>query len=101
MTYLYLELVIGALTVNALYSEHINREKWAMYELQSAKLQNLFDMLLDSIVAALKIMNSEAPTRAVGEVDEQGHIVESRPHPETSVSLVIKKTVAVLAVRKL
>lgn len=70
MTYLYLEHVSSALTNNTLYREHPNWENWAMYEIQSPKLPNVFEPLPDFVAGALGIMNQEPPTKAVLDFDK-------------------------------
>lgn len=97
MTYLYLEHANSALTSNALYTKHTNREKWFTFKLQRVKLSKVFESLPDSVAATLGIMKLDPPTKAVVTLDEQEQIVESRRLPETLVCLLINKKDAVFA----
>lgn len=46
-----------------------------MYELQSPKIQRVFELLPDSVAAALGIMKPKPSTRAVVELDKEGEVV--------------------------
>lgn len=91
VTYLYLEPAGSALTNDALYTENANFERCFMYELQGEKLPRAFESLPPSAAAALRIMKPEPPARPVVERDGQRQVVESRSHPESLVSLIMKK----------
>lgn len=62
-----------------------------MYELQTPKLPRMFESLPDSVAAALEIMTSESPNKAVVEPDERGQVVKSSPYPEMPASSLMKK----------
>lgn len=68
-----------------------------MYDLKGAKPPKVFQSLSDSSVAALEIMKQEPSTRAEIELDDKGWVVESRPHPETPVSSLMKRKDAIFA----
>lgn len=55
----------------------------------------MFQILPDSIAAALEIMKPERPASAVVELDEEGQLVESRLHPEAPTSSLMKRNGAV------
>lgn len=55
----------------------------------------MFQSLSESITAALGIIKPEPPTTAVVELGKQGQMMESRPHPETLISWLMQRKVAV------
>lgn len=50
----------------------------------------MFESLADFVAAVRGVVMLKSPIRAVVDINEQGEVVESRPHPETSVSLLMK-----------
>lgn len=56
VTYVYLEYLSSTLTNITLFTEHKNGKMLVMPELQSPKLQRVFEPLPDSVAPALKIM---------------------------------------------
>lgn len=83
MIYVYLVHITSWLTNNAEYTGRTKWDKWVIYELQGAKLRRVFDLLADFVAAALGSMKREPLTRALVELDEQGQVEKSRPHPGT------------------
>lgn len=69
-----------------------------MFERQGAKLLEVFESLLDSAAAGMKIMKPEHFTSAVVELGEQKQVMESRFHPQTPVSLLMKSKNVVFVV---
>lgn len=59
----------------------------------------MFESLPGSVSAALGIIKPEPPTTEAVELDEKGQVMKSRFHPETPVSFLMKRKVAVFAAR--
>lgn len=72
--------------------------KWVLYELQSPRISRTFASLPDSVAVGMGMRKPEPPSRAVVASDEQGQVMESKPHPGRLVSLVIKKKNTVFVV---
>lgn len=68
-----------------------------MYNFQSTTLSRVFELVPDFVVSALGIMKPESVTRSALELCKQGLAVKSRPHPETLVSLLVKRNESVFA----
>lgn len=62
-----------------------------MYDLQGAKLLEVFELLGDSVATALRILKSKLPTRVVVEPDDQEQVLDKRPYPETPVFSLMKR----------
>lgn len=90
VAYRYLEHVNRALVNNALYKKQTNWGKWVLYELPGPKLSWVFELLPDTVVAALGILKPAPTANDVVELYEWGAVVESRPLPEKAVSLLMK-----------
>lgn len=82
---------------SALYTEDINWEMWVMYEPQGAMLRRAFQSPLDYVAAVLGIVKPEPTTRAVLELHKQEYMAESKHHPETLGSLIMKRMKAAFA----
>lgn len=87
-TVLFAEQVFSALTNDAPYIEHTNRQKWVMFELLSSKLPILFELLPDFFAAVIGVLKPEIPEKPVLVLKEQESVVKSTSHPEMSISML-------------
>lgn len=85
VTYLYVEHVSSALTNNVLYTEHTNGENWVIYELQGVKLPRVYELVQNTVAAALGIMTPGSLTALAVKLEEQGQVLHGRHHSETLV----------------
>lgn len=51
----------------------------------------MFEPLSDFVLGLLGIMKPRPPSRAVVEFDKDGHVVDSRPHHKTPLSIPMKR----------